>query len=151
MWATEKQTESLQLRELKRTQAQCTNMLEEKETSRKFWRLQGRWGLLENMTPTQISSFRGTAVSACFLNYSAILMSSSRPLRTTVKMESDQNQYGCRDCWDGTGLYTWRQGSPDYWMLQRSVFLHSSNTEWSHLLGTAVELCASFCMGILPG
>lgn len=30
MWALEKQTESLQLGELKRTQAQCTNILEEK-------------------------------------------------------------------------------------------------------------------------
>lgn len=30
---------------------------DEKETSRKSCELQGRWGLLENMTPTQISRF----------------------------------------------------------------------------------------------
>lgn len=66
MWATEKQTESLQLGELKRTQAWCTNMLEEKETSRKLWRLQGRWGLWENTTPTHLSSFGCAAVMGLF-------------------------------------------------------------------------------------
>lgn len=84
MWATGKQTESLQLGELKRTQARCTNMLEEKKKpvgSCEGCKADGvSW---KTRLPHFSAALGARLLRARSLNYSVSLMSSSRPWTVT--------------------------------------------------------------------
>lgn len=82
MWATEKQTESLQLGELKRTQAQCRNMLEEKEPVGSCGGCKADGVSWKTWLPHKSAALGARLSGACFLNYLVLLMSSSRPWRT---------------------------------------------------------------------
>lgn len=87
MWATEKQTESLQLGELKRTQARCTNMLEEKKKPVGSCEGCKADGVSWKTRLPHFSAALGARLSrARSLNYSVSLMSSSRPGEWPIPM-----------------------------------------------------------------